>query len=140
VTADPAPRLDHVGVNVRDLATATAWYCAALGLSTEIELKVDAFDLRIVMLSSPHGYRVELLHRPGSAAGLRAPDAPTAVLTEGYGHLALSVTDLDATFDRLLTLGAAPVMTPRPSPEPGVRMAFVHDPEGNLIELVQRPA
>ena len=29
---------------------------------------------------------------------------------------------------------------PRPSPDAGVRMAFVHDPGGNLIELIQRGA
>jgi len=27
---------------------------------------------------------------------------------------------------------------PSPSPEPGVRFAFLADPEGNLIELVER--
>ena len=27
---------------------------------------------------------------------------------------------------------------PRQAPEPGARMAFVHDPEGNLIELIER--
>ena len=32
------------------------------------------------------------------------------------------------------------VWDPRPSPQPGVRMAFVHDPEGNMIELIQRGA
>jgi glyoxylase I family protein len=29
-------------------------------------------------------------------------------------------------------------MAPQPSPEPGVRMSFLADPEGNLVELVQR--
>jgi catechol 2,3-dioxygenase-like lactoylglutathione lyase family enzyme len=29
-------------------------------------------------------------------------------------------------------------MPPCPAPEPGVRMAFVTDPEGNLIELLHR--
>jgi predicted enzyme related to lactoylglutathione lyase len=29
-------------------------------------------------------------------------------------------------------------MPPQPAPEPGVRMSFLADPEGNLIELVQR--
>ena len=43
-------RLDHVGVNVADLAKAEAWYCAALGLEREIALRIDAVDLDIVML------------------------------------------------------------------------------------------
>jgi glyoxylase I family protein len=29
-------------------------------------------------------------------------------------------------------------MPPQASPEPGVRMSFVSDPEGNLIELLDR--
>ncbi|MEU4218324.1 hypothetical protein [Actinoplanes sp. NPDC026623] len=51
---------------------------------------------------------------------------------------ALSRAFGDAVF--VVGLGAGPVMTPRPSPEPGVRTAFVADPEGNLIELLSRRA
>ena len=46
--------------------------------------------------------------------------------------------DLDGTHVRLLGHGAREVMPPQPAPEPGVRMSFLADPEGNLIELVQR--
>ena len=53
-------------------------------------------------------------------------------------HVGLDVTGVDAAYDRLLGLSARPVMTPRPSPEQGVRMAFVADPEGNLLELLDR--
>jgi predicted enzyme related to lactoylglutathione lyase len=35
-------------------------------------------------------------------------------------------------------MAAREVMAPQPSPEPGVRMSFLADPEGNLIELVER--
>ena len=52
--------------------------------------------------------------------------------------MAFDVTDLDAGFHRAVARGARPVMPPGPSPEAGVRMAFVADPEGNLIELMQR--
>jgi glyoxylase I family protein len=34
--------------------------------------------------------------------------------------------------------GACEKVSPRPSPEPGVRFAFLADPEGNLVELVER--
>jgi glyoxylase I family protein len=54
-------------------------------------------------------------------------------------HVGLSVTDLDAAYDQAVGRGARPVMAPCPSPEPGVRMAFVADPEGNLVELLHRP-
>ncbi len=92
-----------------------------------------------MLLHPGQGDRLELLHRPGGRPGLRADTPPEAVLTEGFGHLAFDVAGLDAEFDRLVALGARPVMPPRPSPEPGVRMAFVADPEGNLVELLERP-
>ena len=50
------------------------------------------------------------------------------------------MTDLDDAYDRAVARGARPVMAPCPSPEPGVRMAFVADPEGNLVELLHRGA
>lgn len=135
----PSRRLDHVGLNVRDLGAAEQWYAAAFGYAREFVARLDAFDLDIVMLIHPErGDRLELLHRPGSEPGLRAADPPTAVLTEGFGHMAFDVAGVDAEFDRLVQLGARPVMSPRPSPEPGVRMAFVADPEGNLVELLER--
>ncbi len=133
-------RLDHVGLAVADLQAAASWFCDVFGLVPELTLRVDALDLSIEMLVHPvHGYRLELLHRPGSQAG-RKPGTPgEAALREGYGHMAFDVTDVDRAYSRALARGSRPVMPPRPSPEPGVRMAFVADPEGNLIELLHRP-
>jgi lactoylglutathione lyase len=132
-------RHDHVGINVADLARAEAWYQEAFGLQREFATRVDAAGLDIVMLRDPeHGHRVELLHRPGSGPGLRAANPAEAALTEGFGHLAFGVASLGATHARLLRLGAREIMPPQPSPEPGVRMSFLADPEGNLVELVER--
>ncbi|WP_084126716.1 VOC family protein [Demequina sp. NBRC 110054] len=141
----PAPhtpestRLDHVGLNVTDLASCARWYGAAFGYEVELELRVDPIDLDIVMLRHPDGTRLELLHRPGASPGPRAADPAEAALTEGFSHLAFDVRGLDGEFARLVLLGAREVMTPRPSPEEGVRMAYLADPEGNLVELVERP-
>jgi lactoylglutathione lyase len=130
-------RLDHVGLAVADLAAEASWFCDVFGMVTELALRVEPLDLNIRMLIHPeHGYRLELLHRPGSMAGGK-PDTPAeAALCDGYGHVAFDVTDLDAAYD---ARGARPVMPPCPSPEAGVRMAFVADPEGNLVELLHRP-
>jgi catechol 2,3-dioxygenase-like lactoylglutathione lyase family enzyme len=131
-------RFDHVGINVRDLGAATAWYGEAFGLRTVFEFTLEGPGLAAVVLEHPeHGYRIELLARRGSAAGLRAPDPLTAALTEGYGHMALRVPDLGPVHAALIAHGAGEVMKPGPSPEPGVRMAWVTDPEGNLIELIE---
>jgi len=141
--ADQAPigfRLDHAGLAVADLAATRAWYCELFGLEPELTLRVDALDLSIEMLIHPeHGYRIELLHRPGSGASGRPATPGEAALREGYGHVAFDVTDLDAAYDQVVARGAKSVMPPGPSPERGVRMAWVLDPEGNLVELLHRP-
>jgi len=137
----PAATFDHVGISVADLGEATDWYCAALGLAREFEFEVPHVGLRGAMLLSPSGYRVELLERGGSARHGTPPRSPDeAALRRGFGHMCLDVPDVDATHAALLAAGAADRMTPRASPEPGVRMAFVADPEGNLIELIDRTA
>ena len=139
MTDNVSRRLDHVGLNVADLDAAERWYAEAFGYASDFVASLDAFGLDIVMLIHPaRGDRLELLHRPGSRPGLRAETPPEAVLTEGFGHIAFDVDGVDETFARLLKLGARSVMEPRPSPEPGVRMAFVADPEGNLLELLDR--
>ncbi|HLK78776.1 MAG TPA: VOC family protein [Streptosporangiaceae bacterium] len=135
-------RLDHVGLAVADLAAEASWFCSVFGLVRELAQRVEVLDLSIEMLIHPdYGYRVELLHRPGSAAAADGkPGTPAeAALRHGYRHVAFDVADLDAAYDRAVAMGARPVMAPCPSPEPGVRMAFVADPEGNLVELLHRP-
>ena len=131
-------RMDHTGLTVADLAAARAWFCDVFGLKPELTLRVEALDLDIEMLIHPeHGYRLELLHRPDSAADKPASPAEAA-LREGYGHIAFEVADVDAGYDRAVARGARPVVPPGPAPEAGARMAFIADPEGNLIELLQR--
>jgi predicted enzyme related to lactoylglutathione lyase len=56
--------------------------------------------------------------------------------TRGYNHFALRSADIDGLWERALEAGASAVMPPADSPEPGVRFAFLADPEGNLVELV----
>ncbi|SRR6266536_3312686 len=133
-------RLDHAGLAVADLAAARSWFCDVFGLEPELTLRVDVLDLGIEMLIHPeHGYRLELLHRPGSGTDGKPANPAEAALREGYGHVAFDVTDLDAAYDRAVARGAKSVMPPGPSPEPGIRMAWVADPEGNLVELLHRP-
>ena len=92
-----AARLDHVGLAVADLAAAASWFCDVFGLVPELALRVEALDLSIEMLIHPeHGYRLELLHRPGSAQAASRARPAEAALREGYGHVAFDVTDLDA--------------------------------------------
>lgn len=125
----------HVGLTVPDLDRALAWYSAALGFEVELEFTLPG-DVRGAMLDSAGGARVELFEVPGTTLGTNWADPPSAMRTQGFGHVAFGTDDLDAAYARALAAGAVAVWAPRESPEPGRRMAFLHDPDGNLIELI----
>jgi catechol 2,3-dioxygenase-like lactoylglutathione lyase family enzyme len=130
--------LDHAGLSVADLDAAAAFYGRAFGFDAEFPFALPVEGIRGVMLRLESGGRLELFERPGSADGLRPADPIDALATRGYGHFAVHAPDIDALFARAMDAGAIEKVAPRPSPEPGVRFAFVADPEGNLIELVER--
>jgi catechol 2,3-dioxygenase-like lactoylglutathione lyase family enzyme len=129
---------DHVGLSVADLDGQVAWYCAAFGLTTAAPFEVKPLGLRGIFVVGEPGLAIELLERAGSVPGIRAADQAEALLTRGYGHICLRVDDVDELHARLLAAGAGERMSPQAAPEPGVRMSFVSDPEGNLIELIDR--
>lgn len=126
----------HVGVSVSDLDRAKKWYAEVLEMTEGYGFEIPPFGVRGRFMEG-HGTRVELFERAGSAPGIGGQDPSAALLTRGYGHMAFATSDLDATFAEIVARGATPVWDPRPSPEPGVRMAFIADPDGNLIEMIE---
>lgn len=130
--------LDHVGLSVENLETMSEWYCRALGLRASAPFELASIGLRGGFVIGDDGLAIELLEKAGSHPGLQAPDPNTALLTRGYGHIALRVANVESTHVALLAAGASERMPPQDSPEAGVRMSFVADPEGNLIELLDR--
>jgi lactoylglutathione lyase len=59
-------------------------------------------------------------------------------LGTGYGHVALTVEDLDGTLERLAGQGIQPERPPYTVREGGSRLCFVRDPDGYRIELIER--
>jgi lactoylglutathione lyase len=56
----------------------------------------------------------------------------------GYGHIALTVDDLDATLERLAGQGIAPERPPYTVREGGSRICFIRDPDSYRVELIER--
>jgi lactoylglutathione lyase len=56
----------------------------------------------------------------------------------GYGHIALTVDDLDATLARLTDEGIEPERPPYTVREGGSRICFVRDPDGYRVELIEQ--
>ena len=55
----------------------------------------------------------------------------------GYGHIALSIDDLDEALERLAAEGVEPEKPPYTIREGGSRLCFVRDPDGYRIELIE---
>jgi catechol 2,3-dioxygenase-like lactoylglutathione lyase family enzyme len=131
-------RLHHAGLSVPDLDRALTWYCAALGLHPGHRFEVPQAGLRGAFALGDGETGVELLEMAGARPGVAKADPPSANAVHGFNHVCFRVEDLEAAYARLLAHGAAAVWDPRPAPEDGMRMAYVTDLDGNLIELVAR--
>ena len=131
-------RFHHVSLSVADLDAQEAWYRTALGL-TDVDERLDLPDagVRTAVLSDGAGLRVEFTERAGSAPVLHS-DPYTATAAQTFTHLALQVSDLDAAYAWLTdSCGAPSVSEPGPGATEGMRYAYIRDPEGNLIELIE---
>jgi catechol 2,3-dioxygenase-like lactoylglutathione lyase family enzyme len=134
------PSFDHVGVSVADLGVEQRWYQQTLGFDKVVEhFELGQPPVRTVILQHPNGTRIELIERKGSTRARAFSDPLDATSAQGYGHWALEVNDLDKVFAALSTGGGAAVWPPAPAVRPGARFAYVKDPEGNLLELIQPP-
>jgi catechol 2,3-dioxygenase-like lactoylglutathione lyase family enzyme len=132
--------IDHVGLICADLDRAIDFYHSTLGLrlrargTSTVQAAADTagatFDWADITL--PDGHIIELITFHDRGPG-----------TPGDGHFALAVTDIDAALARLATADVQPESAPRTLTEPGdwhgARIAFIVDPDGHRIELVERP-
>jgi methylmalonyl-CoA epimerase len=127
--------LDHVGIAVKDLAAALAFYRNALGL--EIEAPEDVASQRVRAHFLPVGEaKLELLEAT-------APDSPIAKYTDkrgpGLHHITLRVDDIHAALAQLKSRGVRLIdEQSRPGAEHSL-VAFIHpsSAHGVLVELKQ---
>jgi lactoylglutathione lyase len=121
----------HSMIRVLDEARATDFYRKAFGLEIAERLDFDSFTL--LYLSSPESeFELELTINKGREEAYAPGD--------GYGHLAVSVDDLDAEHARFAELGLNPGKLVEFNRD-GVlfaRFFFVTDPDGYKIEVLQR--
>jgi catechol 2,3-dioxygenase-like lactoylglutathione lyase family enzyme len=108
-------------------------------MAVEERFTHPANGTRIVLLRGAGGVRLELIELLGSEPDPNAATNPDeSLMWHGYGHLAFRVAGIEGAFAALLAAGAGSVREPGPSFVPGARYAYVADPEGNQIEIVER--
>lgn len=105
-------------------------------LQRSLDFYTGMLEFRLVRTRENEEGRFTLafLEPPGGGAQLELTynwDRDQYTLGDAYGHIALAVADPGATYDALIAKGVPPY---RPS---NGRYAFVKDPDGYQIELVQ---
>jgi lactoylglutathione lyase len=119
----------HTKLRVRDLDAAMRFYEASFGYRPRSR-RPGPEGTEIAFVAIPgEGTELQLAHYPDG----EPYEVPTRLM-----HLAYRVDDLDAVLARTLHAGATLASGPYTLPS-GSRVAFVKDPDGYDIELVQKP-
>jgi lactoylglutathione lyase len=121
--------LIHTCYRILDIDRSVGFY-EKLGFEELRRLPIRDEAINVFMGLPGDGARLELTWNKGQGE-------PYDIGT-GYGHIALTVEDLDGTLERLATVGIEPERPPYTVSDGGSRLCFVRDPDGYRIELIER--
>ena len=122
----------HTMLRVGDLERSIGFYTGLLGMKELRRAEVPAGKYTLAFL----GYGDEARHTVLELTynwGVEAYEIGTA-----FGHLALGVPDIYATTARLREAGAKIAREPGPVKFGTTVIAFIEDPDGYKIELIER--
>lgn len=125
-------RMLHTMLRVGNMEKSLAFYTSVLGM--QLLRKQDYPDGRFTLAFVGYGPEdsntvLELTHNW---------DTASYELGDGYGHIALGVADAYAACDKIKALGGKVVREAGPMKHGSTVIAFVEDPDGYKIELIQR--
>jgi lactoylglutathione lyase len=124
----PVAELIHTCYRIFDVDRSVSFY-EKLGFEELRRLPIRDEAINVFMGLPGDGARLELTWNKDQSE-------PYEIGT-GYGHIALTVDDLDATLGRLAEQGIDPERPPYQVREGGSRLCFVRDPDGYRIELIE---
>jgi lactoylglutathione lyase len=124
--------LIHTCYRITDPERSLAFY-EALGLEKRRELPIREEAVNYFLgVPGKDGPELELTYN------FETPEGGYHVGT-GYGHIALTVDDLDATLAELAEKGIEPERPPYTVRAGGSRICFVRDPDSYRVELIEKP-
>ncbi len=124
--------LAHVAIKVTDLDRSLDFYINKLGFPEMLRLNKDDGSTWLVYLRITDDQYLEVF--PG-AENDRAPGWDA----NGMNHMCLAVEDIDAVVQRIESAGIA-LLLPLKLAVDGNRQAWIEDPDGNRIELMEMAA
>ncbi|MFQ3619152.1 MAG: lactoylglutathione lyase [Cyanobacteriota bacterium] len=124
-------RMLHTMLRVGNLEKSLDFYCNVLGMKLlrQKDYPGGEFTLAFVGYGDEADHTVlELTYNWGT---------DKYDLGNGYGHIALGVDDIYGTCDRIRALGGKVTREPGPMKHGSTVIAFVEDPDGYKVELIQ---
>ncbi|MEM6426505.1 MAG: lactoylglutathione lyase [Cyanobacteria bacterium P01_D01_bin.128] len=124
-------RLLHTMLRVGDLEASKKFYCDVLGMQLlrQKDYPGGKFTLAFVGYGDESDHSVlELTYNW---------ETNNYDLGDGYGHIALGVDDIYGTCETIKAQGGNVVRDPGPMKHGSTVIAFVQDPDGYKVELIQ---
>ena len=124
-------RMLHTMLRVGNLDKSKEFYCDVLGMKLlrQKDYPGGEFTLAFVGYGEEKDNTViELTYNWGT---------DSYDIGDGYGHIALGVDDIYGTCDKIKSLGSKVTREPGPMKHGSTVIAFVEDPDGYKIELIQ---
>ena len=125
-------RLLHTMLRVGDLQRAIDFYTQVLGMTLQRRSENPDYKYSLAFVGygkNPEHAEIELTHN----WGVESYDMGNA-----YGHIALGVPDVYAACEKIKASGGNVTREPGPVKGGTTVIAFVTDPDGYKIELIQR--
>jgi lactoylglutathione lyase len=119
--------IGHIAIRVKEIGRTLDFYAGRLGLREMFRLERDG-RLCIVYLRITDDQYLEIFPE-----GVGAPPPSEAV---GYNHLCLAVDDMSQALAELAVAGV-PLVQQRKTGLDGNEQAWIADPDGHRIELMQ---
>ena len=125
-------RILHTMLRVGDLQRSIDFYTKVLGMKLLRTSENPEYQYTLAFVgygNNPEHAEIELTYNHG---------VDSYELGSAYGHIALGVPDVYASCDRIKASGGDVTREPGPVKGGSTVIAFVTDPDGYKIELIQR--
>jgi len=122
-------RILHTCLNVSDLDRSIKFYTEQIGLTFVSRREIKENNAEIAFLKDERGAGIELTHWR---------DKKTLIEGDNFDHIAFAVDDVRETVEKLRGKGVTIAMEPFSLQGSASEIAFVKDPDGNWLELIQR--
>ena len=123
--------VDHISINVKDLAESEAFYAGVLGFRRLSTVPMDG-GFSITYLEIPGGGRMELFDYHGTSRHPAREDSDI-----GLRHLCFAVDDVAAAETSFRAMGVPILLPTTDIPALGARVMLFLDPNGVTLELAE---